>query len=255
MGSDSGAVNASPFVIAAQLHGVMVIPHIINAVILVSVTSVGTAAMYSSPRLLQSLAEQGLAPKYFNYIDKQGRPLRAWVLTIICTFFAYIAAFEHQDVVFNWLLSISGVSFVFVWMSICISHLRFRATLKHRGIPLSTLAYTAPTGIIGSWVSIVINMLMLIAQFWVALFPIGGDGADANSFFQNYLGVPVLIILWAGHKIWTKNWKLFKRVEDIDLDDGRVFYDPEIIELERLEEAERFKNANFLKKMYIFCLD
>lgn len=255
MGSSSGEINASPYVIAAQLHGVMVIPHIINAVILISVTSVAIAAMYSSPRLLQSLADQGLAPKYFNYVDKHGRPLRAWVLTIICTFFSYIAAFEHQDIVFNWLLSISGVSFVFVWMFICVCHLRFRAALKHRNIPLSSLAYVAPTGIIGSWLSIVVNFLMLVGQFWVALFPIGSDRADANNFFQNYLGVPVLFILYFAHKLWTKNWKLYKRVDEIDLDTGMVYYDPEILELEKLEEQQRFKNANFLKKIYIFCLD
>lgn len=255
MGSASGEVNASPYVIAAQLHGVMVIPHIINTVILISVTSVATAAMYSSPRLLQSLSEQGLAPKYFDYVDKQGRPLRAWILTIICTFFAYIAAFEHQDTVFNWLLAISGLSFVFVWMFICICHLRFRAALKYRNIPISSLAYVAPTGVIGSWLSIIINMLMLIAQFWTGLFPVGSDAPDANSFFQNYLGVPFLIAFYVAHKLWTRNWKLWKSVEEIDLDGGRVIYDPEIIELERLEDEQRFKNANFLKKIYIFCLD
>ena len=45
-------------------------PHY-NTVILLSVTSVACAAMYSSPRLIQSLAEQGLGPKWLDYIDKK----------------------------------------------------------------------------------------------------------------------------------------------------------------------------------------
>jgi len=256
MGSAGDAVHASPYVLAAQLNGIKVLPHIFNAIILISVTSVATAAMYSSPRLIQSLAEQGLAPKYFDYIDKKGRPLRAWLLTVISSFFAFIAAYDQQETVFNWLLSISGLSFIFVWLFICVCHLRFRACLKHRNIPLSSLAYSAPTGVIGSWLSIIINSLILIAQFWIALFPFGGDGSpDVNSFFQNYLGVPFLLVCYFGHKIWTRNWKLFKSVDEIDLDGGRVIYDPEILELEELEEKEKFRKAPFWKKIYITCLD
>ena len=40
--------SVSPYVLAAKLNGVKVIPHIINTVILLSVTSVACAAMYSS---------------------------------------------------------------------------------------------------------------------------------------------------------------------------------------------------------------
>ena len=71
MGSGDAASHASPYVLAAEMNGIRVLPHIINAVILISVVSVATAAMYSSPRLVQSLAEQGLGPKWLDYIDKR----------------------------------------------------------------------------------------------------------------------------------------------------------------------------------------
>lgn len=48
LGSGSGDTSASPFVLAAELHGVKVVPHIINAVICLSVTSVGSSALYSA---------------------------------------------------------------------------------------------------------------------------------------------------------------------------------------------------------------
>lgn len=248
MGSGGAQTQASPFVIAAQSY-TQGLSHIINAVILISVTSVATSAMYSSPRLLLSLAQQGLAPKYFDYVDKKGRPLRGWILTIIASFFSFIATYEDQDAVFTWLLSISALSFVFVWPAICICHIRFRAVLKMRGIPLSSLGYVSPTGIIGSISSIIINALILIGQFWVALFPIGGDGRpDANSFFQNYLGVVFIVVFYIGHKLWTRKWRPLIPLEEIDLDSHRTIYDPEILELERNEERERFKNAPWYKK-------
>ena len=256
MGSGDAATHASPYVIAAEMNGVKVLPHIINAVILISVTSVATAAMYSSPRLIQSLAEQGLAPQWLNYIDRNGRPLRAWIVTVVSSLFAYIASFDQQETVFNWLLSISALSFIFCWMAISICHLRFRAALKYRNIPLSSLAYLSPTGIIGSWCSIIVNGLILIGQFWVALWPIGGDGKpDANAFFQNYLGAVFFLVFYVGHKLYTRKWTLYKSASEIDVDKDRVIYDPEILELENLEIEERYKNAPIWKKILLSMFD
>lgn len=255
-GSGGDVTHASPYVIAAQMHGVKVLPHVINAVILISVTSVATAAMYSSTRLLQSLAEQGYAPKYLDYIDKAGRPLRCWLVTIAASFFSFIATYKDEETVFNWLLSISALSFVFVWLSISVCHLRFRAALKYNNIPLTSLAYVAPTGIIGSWISVIINSLILVCQFWVALFPAGSHlKPDANSFFQNYLGAIVLIVFYLGHKIWTRNWSLYIRLEDIHIDEDRTIPDPELMELETLEAKERRQMAPWWKKIVIFLFD
>lgn len=251
MGSTGSASHASAYVLAAELNGVQVIPHIINAVILNSVTSVATAAMYSSSNLLYSLVKQGYAPKYLDYVDRAGRPLRCWLVTVISSFFAYIATYDNQEAVFTWLLSISALSFIFVWMAICLCHIRFRAALKFNNVPLSSLGYVSPTGIWGSYLSFIINSLILVAQFWVALFP--DNEADVNSFFQNYLGVPFLLVFYLGHKIWTKNWKLYIKTEDIDLDTDRTMYDPEILELEKLEEKESYKKAPWWKKLIIIC--
>lgn len=245
----AGGSGASPFVIAAEMY-TDVLSHFINAVILISVTSVAASSMYSSPRLLLSLSQQGFAPKYFNYIDKKGRPLRAWIVTIIASLFAFIATYKDQESVFTWLLSISALSFVFVWPSICICHIRFRKVLKRRGISLETLGYVSMFGTLGSYSSILINVLVLIAQFWVALFPIGGDGTpNALSFFQNYLAAVVMVILYFGHKIVTWNWRLLIPLDEIDINENRTAYDPDILTIEKQEEKERYNNAPFYVKV------
>lgn len=250
MGAGGAVTSASPYVIAAEMY-CKGLSHVINAVILVSVTSVATSAMYSSPRLLLSLAQQGLAPKYFDYVDRSGRPLRAWALTALASFFAFIATYKDQDDVFTWLLSISGLSFVFVWPAICICQIRFRKVLKLRGIPLESLGYVSPTGVIGSYSSVIINGLILIAQFWVALWPTGGDGSpNVLSFFQNYLGVVFVIVFYFGHKIYTWNWTFLIKLEDIDLDSDRTIYDQEILELEKLEERERYQSYSLPRKVF-----
>lgn len=251
MGSHGSSTSASPYVLAASLHGVKAIPHIMNAVILNSVTSVATAAMYSSARLLRSLAVQGFAPKWFDYVDKAGRPLRAWLITILAASFAFIATYKQQDVVFNWLLSIVALSIVIVWPCLCVCHLRWRAALKYHDIPVSSLGFASYTGEIGSYYSILINVLILIGQFWVALFP--KSEADINNFFQNYLTVPFFILCYVGHKLWTKSWNQFYiKTEDIDIFTGRTIVDADILQLDRDEKLQKLASARWWNKPFIW---
>ncbi|KAG7662468.1 uncharacterized protein J8A68_003999 [[Candida] subhashii] len=252
MGSQGGGSHASPFVLAAALHGVSVVPSIINAVILLSVTSVGSSALYSSSRTLQSLAEQGFAPKWFNFVDKAGRPLRSLIVCSIIGLFSFIAAFKKQDTVFNWLLAISGLSQIFTWFGICLSHVRFRAALKYNNISLDSLGYIASTGTWGSYYAIVWFILVLIAQFWIALFPVGSSVPNVANFFQGYLGGLVLLVFYLGHKIWTKNWKLYIKMEDIDIDLDRTIFDEEILTLEKQEEREKWDRTPFYLKALKF---
>jgi len=249
MGASGGGSNASPFVLAATLHGVTVVPHIINVVILLSVCSVASSSLYASSRTLQSLADQGYAPKYFNYIDRSGRPLRSLIACSIFGLFSYIAAYDKQETVFNWLLSISGLAQLFTWDVICISHIRFRQALKYNGISIDSLGYTSSTGVWGSVYAIVIHWLILVALFYTALFPVGSSTPDAQSFFQNYLGAIVLVFFYVCHKLWSRNWKFYVKTCDIDIHTDRTLFDEEILNLEKQEFQEKYNNDPWYKKL------
>lgn len=255
MGSSGGGSHASPFVLAAALHGVEAVPSIINATILLSVTSVASSALYSASRTLQSLAEQEFAPTYFNYIDKSGRPLRALIICSIIGLFSFIAAYKKQETVFNWLLAISGLSQIFTWFGICLSHVRFRQALTYNNVSTDSLGYVSSTGVWGSMYAMTWYILILIAQFWIALYPIGAKKPNAESFFMNYLGAIVLIVFWVGHKVYTRNWKLYIKVEDMDINSDRTIFDEEVLNLERQEEAERYKTYSFARKAWIFMFE
>jgi amino acid transporter len=243
-----GGSEASPYVLAAELHGVKVVPSIINAVILLSVTSVASSSLYSASRTLQSLAEQRFAPTYFNYIDKQGRPLRSLIFCSVIGLFSFIAAFDKQEEVFNWLLAVSGLSQIFTWFGICISHVRFRAALKYNNISTDSLGYVSQTGVWGSYYAMTWHILVLVAQFWISLFPVHASKPNVTSFFQGYLGAIVLILFYLGYKIWHKDWKLYIKVEDIDIHTDRTIFDEEILNLERQEQAEKFRSMSWPAK-------
>lgn len=230
MGSGSDLVHSSPYVIAMEIHGIKVIPHIINSIILVAVISVANSAMYSSSRTLHSLAEQGFAPKYFNKIDSKGKPLRCLVVSAIIGLLSFIAEYKDQERIFIWLLSISGLSTIFTWAMISIAHIRFRAAMIQQNNSLDQLGYQSLTGVFGSYYALFINIICLVAQFWVSLFPLNGNGKpDMLHFFQNYMAALIALLLYIAHKICTKNWSFLIKPKDINITNDRdiyIFIDP-----------------------------
>ncbi|KAF7553234.1 hypothetical protein G7Z17_g3778 [Cylindrodendrum hubeiense] len=125
-GKSSADASASPFVIAIESAGTTILPSIMNAVILIAIISVGNSSVFGSTRTLVALAEQSQAPQIFAYIDKQGRPLIAILLACCLGLLAFLVDLPAQSTVFDWLLSISSLSTLFTWISICLCHIRFR---------------------------------------------------------------------------------------------------------------------------------
>jgi yeast amino acid transporter len=224
-------IKASPFVIAIENAGIAVLPSIMNAVILISVLSVGNSSTYGSTRTMAALAEIGQAPAIMGYIDKKGRPLVSLAFALALGLLAYINIAPVGDTVFNWLLALSGLSSFFTWGSICYAHIRFRRAWHVQGYSIEDIPFTAAFGVIGSWIGLILNILCLIAQFYVALFPIGGS-PNAESFFESYLAAPIVLVSFLF-------WKFFKRTRfvrshEVDLVSGR-----RDMNLKELREQER----------------
>ncbi|KIY66417.1 amino-acid permease inda1 [Cylindrobasidium torrendii FP15055 ss-10] len=213
----------SPFVLVIKHANISGLDDFINVTICISVLSIGLSCVYAGSRTLTALAETGFAPKIFAYVDKSSRPLPAVIAILIFGPIAYVNSDqETADTVFKWLLAISSLSTIITWMSILLCHIRFRAAWKAQGHSLDELPFKAMGGVWGSWFGVLVNALVLIAQFYVAIFPVGKSvsGADAaDSFFSSYLAVPVMMAFYAVGFIWKR--KLPQRASEIDLDSGR----------------------------------
>ncbi|EXJ96315.1 hypothetical protein A1O1_01441 [Capronia coronata CBS 617.96] len=215
----------SPFVIAIQLAGIKALPSIFNAVILISVMSVANSCTFGSTRTIQALAANGMGPKILAYVDKKGRPVSVVILQIAFGCLAFINLAHDGGTIFNWLLSLSGLAILFVYGSIALAHIRFRGAWKANGHSLDELPYKAAFGVWGSYLCLLINVVSLMAQFYVALYPVGGPYLDADTFFQLYLAGPLLIFLYLCWKIYDwfdhpEERKWFIRTKDIDIYTG-----------------------------------
>lgn len=240
LGSGS-QTSTSPFVVAIVSSGIKVLPSIFNAVILISVVSVGNSAVYGCSRTIQSLGVQGLGPQILGYVDQKGRPIAGLACSAVFGLLCFLSAYKNEGEVFAWLLSISGLSTIFSWFSISLCHVRFRLALHYNNRPTSDLAFTSVVGIWGSVYSMAFLVLVLGVQFWVALFPVGSLAPNAKNFFQNYLGAFVIILFYIGHKLYTRNRRLYLALGEIDLDTGRRIRDKDELDWEIQQEKNELE--------------
>lgn len=242
---------ASPFVIAIQNGGIKVLPSIFNVVVLISLLSIGNSAIYGFSRTILSLAEQGLAPLFFTYVDKTGRPLAGILFSAIIGLLAFVSASPKQGIVFAWLVSLSALSTLFTWASCTIAHLRFRAAMAKQNRSLTELPYTSKTGVWGSYYATICLIVILCLQFWVSLFPIGKK-PDPVVFFENYLGAIIFLVFFFGHKIYSRKFNTVVPLDSMDLDTGRVESDYEKLQQELAEEETAYRNLPWYKKVILF---
>ena len=250
LGASGANTKASPFVLAIQDASINVLPSIFNAVITISVLSVANSCTFGSTRTMQAMAIRGHAPKFLNYIDNKGRPLWCVVIQLAFGLLAYVGESPKGGQIFDWLLALSGLAFLFVWGSICLAHARMRAGFKAQGINLRLVPYKSPFGVIGSYIGLGLNVLALIATFYSALFVSlthelilhftnsefeAPDGSEptAEAFFMSFLAGPVILVLYLGWKFYSRDWKFYVRATDMDLQTGIVLLDEEELEEEK----------------------
>lgn len=254
-GTGSTDANASPFVIAIRQAGISSVASVMNAVILIAVLSVGNSSIYGSSRTLASLADRGQAPKILGYIDRTGRPLISIVLASVIGLLSYIVAAgdDIRNQAFNWMLAISGLSSIFTWGSICLAHIRFRKAWKLAGHTVDELAFKSQAGVIGSWLGLIFNVLVIVVSFWVGFAPVGYSEMTSSerteSWFGANLSILIILAMYIVFKLVKKT--KFKKANMIDLTSGRR--DLNLAEILAEERAIQARWPWWKKAYRFFC--
>ncbi|KAF5715794.1 amino-acid permease inda1 [Fusarium mundagurra] len=241
--------KASPFVLVGEYSGLTGLADFMNVIILVSVLSLGVSCVYGGSRTLTAMAQNGYAPKVFSYIDRGGRPLVSVAVHILMGFIAFVNLDPKGGQIFDWLLALSGLSTLFTWGSICLAHIRFRKAWARQGHTLEEIPFRAAFGVVGSWISLGLICLVLIAQFYVAITaPPGESGmGTVEGFFISYLALPVVLAFWAIGYFWKREGWL--SIDKIDVDTGRREHNWDEINAYRAKVATWPAWRRFLNKI------
>ncbi|RFU32755.1 hypothetical protein B7463_g3572, partial [Scytalidium lignicola] len=216
--SSASDASASPFVIAAELAGVKVLPGFINAILLFVVLSAANSNVYSGSRILTGLAADGSAPSFFKITSAKGVPYYAVAFTAMWGLLAFMNLSNNGGTVFNWLLNITAVAGFITWACINGCHISFMRALAMRNISRDTLPYKAMWQPFFAYYGLFFNILIILTQGFTAFIP-----WDTTNFFIAYVSLLLFIVLYVGHKVIMRT-KFVKPIE-ADIATGCIDYD------------------------------
>ncbi|MCG3398660.1 amino acid permease [Staphylococcus massiliensis] len=212
----SSSVNQSPFTIVFDRVGIAFAASVINAVILTSLLSAANSGIYTTSRMLFSMAHDRQAPKFLGNLNAKTKlPMSALFTTFIVVLAVIVYANFNENSVMN-LLNIIGSLVIFVWASSIWAQIRVRRAIKAQGKDINKLLpYKAPFYPIGPIIVILTLIFLLFGNSFNAIIHL-----DFYKVFQNFLPIIIMVAIFFIHKIVRKT--SFIKIKDIDLSEHEV---------------------------------
>ncbi|KAJ5365353.1 Amino acid/polyamine transporter I [Penicillium concentricum] len=200
-----GSAAASPFVVAVELAAIPVLPHILNACILLFVFSAANSDLYIATRTIYGLAREGKAPKIFARTDRRGVPVPALAISSVIALLGYMNVSSDSKVIFKYFVNLVTIFGLLTWISILVTHIYFVRARKAQGIPEESLAYKAPLGVAGSYFALGFCILIAFTKNFDVFIhsPKTYGNFDYKNFITAYLGIPLYLIMIFGYKFAT----------------------------------------------------
>ena len=162
----------SPFVQVFAAAGIAAAAGIINFVVLTSAASACNSAIFSTSRMMYSLAKDKNAPESLAKLNRRKVPSNALFFSTVIILIAVVLNYVMPEGVFILITSISTVCFIYIWGIIVISHLKYRkkrpdlAKVNKFKLPL----YPFSNYLILAFLAFVLVVLALAEDTRVALF-------------------------------------------------------------------------------------
>ncbi|OOF94785.1 hypothetical protein ASPCADRAFT_516188 [Aspergillus carbonarius ITEM 5010] len=222
--------TASAFVAVAQSAGPSVIPHLLNACLLLFVLSAANQALQMASMTLYGLSLDKNAPSFLCRTNRRGIPIFALGMCSAVACLAYLNISSGSKRLFGYSVNLVSMFSILTWVSILVIHFSFIRARKAQKITDEVLTFRAPLGLFGSWVALVACVLVTIIRGFDFVdreyYP---KGVDRIAFVTSFIGIPLYITLVAGYKIGTKS----KHVHPQDVDMGSLTPIPELHSADR----------------------
>jgi len=222
--SSDSTGSASPVTVIFLRAGFGPATHVVNAVLLTAVLSATNSCFYASSRMLLAMARSGHAPRIFGVVNKRGVPVPALLVSLAFSCLTFLTTIWGQSVVFIWLLNVTGISSLLVWISIGFISLRFRQAYKAQGLSLSDLPYRQPLYPLLPIGVLVLGTLMFIALGYAS---VRQEPFNPQNVVATYIGVALYIILFFGYTIYERFYegktKHFIPSSEVDLASDAVW--------------------------------
>ncbi|RAL05715.1 putative general amino acid permease (Agp2) [Aspergillus ibericus CBS 121593] len=162
---DLPGAAASPYVVAMDRLQIPVLPHIVNAVVLLAAFSAGNSYVYCASRSLYGLALDGKAPRILTTCTKAGVPVYCVFIVLLIALLSFLQVSNGSAVVLNWFVNLSlGQPYV-------------------------------------AYIALVSTFVMTFVGGYTVFLP---GNWDLPTFFFSYTMIGVFPILYIGWKLWHR---------------------------------------------------
>lgn len=120
--------NESPFVQVFSVVGIVAAASMINFVVLTSAASAANSALFSTSRMVYSLAKDHHAPGLLKKLTSSRVPSNALFFSTIAILIGVSLNYIMPEQVFTLITSVSTICFIFIWGITVICHLKYRKT-------------------------------------------------------------------------------------------------------------------------------
>ncbi|MGW5215451.1 amino acid permease [Streptomyces sp. NPDC004051] len=171
------SADASPFVKAFAVIGIPAGAGIVNFVVLTAALSSCNSGMYSTGRMLRSLAENGEAPRIYQRLSSTKTPALGIATSVVFMGIGVVLNYVVPEKAFGYVTSIATAAGIWTWLMILISHILYRRKVVAGRLPASP--FPAPGGSVCSYIAIVFllfvtALIALDAEARICLYVMAG---------------------------------------------------------------------------------
>lgn len=160
-------VDGSPFVQVFQRVGLEKAAGLVNFVVITAALSSCNGGIFSSGRILHTLAASQQAPGWFGHIAANGIPVRAMLVTTAFLFLGAGLNYFTPAQAFEYLTAAVTFIGILIWLTIIYTHSRFRRRLAETGeaIPAFRMPFWPLSSFVaGGFLVAVIGILVSVAE-------------------------------------------------------------------------------------------
>lgn len=177
--------GTSPFVTFFDSLSIPAIGSVMNLVVLTAALSSLNSGLYSTGRVLRSLAMGGSAPKLVSKMSREGVPYSGILVTLVIYAGGVLLNYYVPSRVFEIVLNISSVGIVSTWTFIVICQMKLRAA-QQRG-EIARVSFRMPGAPVMSWLTLL--FLLGVIALMALDYPVGT--------YTILIGIPIVAVLLA----------------------------------------------------------
>ncbi|KAL4930321.1 amino acid permease/ SLC12A domain-containing protein [Aspergillus undulatus] len=186
--ADGSKSSGSPFM-----------PHVINALLVVTIFSAGNTYMYCAGRSLYALSLEGRAPRILSKCTNQGVPIYSVFVSMCFPLLSLLQLGDGSSQVLAWLTNILTAGGLINYFTMAITYIFFYRACKAQGVDRTQFPYYGRFQPYAGWIGATGEGLIVLFYGYGSFRP-----WNLAEFFTNY----TMVIFGA---ITFTFWKLFHR--------------------------------------------